>query len=108
MTKKQLNLYKDLKKIKNPVLIYVEYYYSTDKGYNDSSNRFRILYPNGYCQYSVINSYSGCFYNSCFLLKNNAKFYFNNKNKFNLHDTVNSMLKFDKMYDLVIKDFINI
>jgi len=52
-------VYKKLLKIKNPVLIEVRV-----NTYNDL-DRYRILYPDGKCEYSCIEDYSS-FVRSCF------------------------------------------
>jgi len=72
-------IYKKLLKIKNPVLIEVS-------AYNDF-DRYRILYPDGMCEYSFITSYTQ-FNRSCF-------------QKSTLEATVKGMEDYDEVYEIV-------
>ena len=83
-----MNTYKKLLKIKNPVLILV----SVDLKRNP--NRYRILYPNGRCEYVIDMLADAEFRKSCF-------------QKASLKDTVEAMKKFDK-YTLSIEKFVEI
>jgi len=76
--------YKDLFKIKRPVLIDVKYY--DDKGRRmEHADRLRILFPNGHCTYLLlkINTHFKGFKKSCFI-------------KSSLIRTLQKMEKFDK------------
>lgn len=74
-------VYKKLLKIKNPVLIEVR------RPGIPNLDKYRILYPDGMCEYSFITSYTG-FNRSCF-------------QKSTLEATVKGMEYYDEVYEIV-------
>lgn len=83
-------MYKKLLKIKNPILIEIAEGWSCYP--NDYElNRYRILYPDGRCEYALIDQYDDIFTLSCFCPICP-----------NLEKTVNRMYEYDSNYLLKI------
>lgn len=82
------NVYKKLMKIKRPVLIHLE-----PKDRNGFLERFRILYPDGRCEYAVVDTGAGPeeFTSSCFALTEESDYTLHGT----LKQTVYEMAKYD-------------